>query len=126
MAAWKKVTLVVLVLAAVTGPVPAFGQLSNAQALPEHVSVLPFGEELPDSDLALVEEELDPLTIIAAVVGAALGAGTDLFVQGVMIACGWKTELDLRSTAIAAGIGAISGPVLAPKPAVTLVRSAMV
>jgi len=125
MAAWKKVALVAL--GALVGLVPAFTQLSYAQALPEPVSMLPPGEELPDSELALVEGEVDPLTIVAArVVGAASGAATDLLGQGVMIALGWKTEVDLRETAVAAAIGAITGPVFAPKPAVKLVRNAMV
>ena len=125
MSRWMQV--VAVALAAVVGLVPAFAQLGYAQALSEPVVVLPFGEELPDSELALVEGELDPLTIAAAmVVGAALGAGADLFGQGVMIALGWKTEVDLRSTGIAAGFGLITGPVLAPQPAVALVRNAMV
>lgn len=125
MARWMKAFA--MALAAVVGLVPVFAQAIYAQALPEPVSVLPLGEELPDSDLALVEGELDPLTVAAAMaVGAAFGAGTELFVQGVAIAAGWKTEVDLRSTGIAAGVGAITGPVLAPQPAVALVRNAMV
>ena len=68
MARWMQA----VALAAVVGLVPAFAQVSCVQALSEPVPVLRLGEELPDSDLALAEEELDPLTIIAAMVVGAV------------------------------------------------------
>jgi len=67
MARWMQA----VALAAVVGVVSAFGQLSYAQAPSEPVPVLPLGEELPDSDLALAEGKLDRLTIAAAM---AVGA----------------------------------------------------
>jgi len=56
MSRWTMV--VAVALAAVVGLVPAFAQVSYAQSLPEPVSVLPFGEELPDEELLEVEGAL--------------------------------------------------------------------
>ncbi len=123
---WTQVLAVAF--AAVVAVVPALSQGAvGAQLSLEERILLPEGEELPDAQLLQGEGEVDPLTVTAAmVVGAGIGAALDLFAQGVMIAAGWKTEVDLRRTGVAAGIGALTGPILAPKAAVTVVRSAMV
>ncbi len=116
-----------MALAAVVGLVPVFAQLGHAQSLSESIPALPLGEELTDEELVLVDGELDPLTIVAAmIVNAGISAALDLAGQGIMIALGRKTELDLKEVGIIAGLGALTGPILAPKPAVTVVRSALV
>lgn len=73
MAAWKKVALVAL--GGLVGLVPAFTQLSYAQALSESVSVLPLGEELPDEELLEVKGEWFWFWVILweLVVGALTG-----------------------------------------------------
>lgn len=127
MAAWKK-TLVVA-LAAVVGVLPAFAQVSVVQAVParEGPVTLPVGNELTNAELLEVQGEADPLTVLAAaVVNAGLFAATDLVVQAIEIAFGRQSEIDLAPTGIAAGLGAITGPVLAPKPVVRIVRAAIV
>jgi len=55
MAKWM--TALAVAVAAVVGVVPAFAQVSVAQAIPEPVPVLPLGEELPDEELLEVEGE---------------------------------------------------------------------
>ena len=62
MSGWMQV----VALAAVVGLVPAFAQLSYAQALSEPVVVLPFGEELPDEGLLEVEGEFWHWIVAAA------------------------------------------------------------
>ncbi len=71
---WMQV--VAVALAAVVGLVPTFAQLSYAQALPEPVSVLPLGEQIPDEELLEVEGEfIDWLIFLGAClfVGALTG-----------------------------------------------------
>lgn len=56
MSRWIKV--VAVALAAVVGLVPAFAQLSYAQAVPQAAPVLPVGEVLPDGELLAVDGEV--------------------------------------------------------------------
>ena len=70
MARWMQA----VALAAVVAVPPAFAQVSYSQDPSEPVPALPLEKELPGSDLALAEGELDRLTIVAAMaVGAAGG-----------------------------------------------------
>jgi len=74
MAVWKKVVLVALV--AVVGLVPAFAQLSYAQAAPvQQASVtLPQGRELGDEELLDTEGELWLTLLLGFCFGAGLAA----------------------------------------------------
>ena len=73
MATLKK-TLVVA-LAAVVALVSSFAQVSYAQAVPQPVSVLPGGEELPDEKLLEVQGEVWWLGVLFwdLVIGALTG-----------------------------------------------------
>lgn len=125
MARWMKILAVAL--AAVVGAVPAFPHLSQAPAPSEPILALPSGEELSDYELALAEGgQPDPITLIARMaVGATIGAGIDLFRQGVEIALGVRSEVDPGSIGKAAGAGAFAA-LLPQESAVRVVRSAIV
>ena len=63
-------------LAAVVAVPPAFAQVSEAQGPPGPVSVLPFGEELPDEALSEAEGAVNPMVpyfIAAGVIGVLVG-----------------------------------------------------
>jgi len=68
MARWMKVLAVAL--AAVVGLVPAFAQVSYAQAVP-----IPAGEELDDAELATVEGEGIPVGVLWPLVKLGLKIG---------------------------------------------------
>ncbi len=82
MSKWMQV--VVVALAAVVGLVPAFAQLSYAQAVPvsQTAPVLPSGEEMDDAELAEVDGEILLTSVfilglkLAKVAKLALMAGT--------------------------------------------------
>lgn len=126
MARWLKALAVAL--AAVVAVVPAFAQVGVAQAVQVPSSaILPQGAELSDAELLEVDGEADPLTVIAAaVVGAGIGGATTLVGQGIQIALGQRSGIDWGEVGLYAGIGAATGPFLAPKQAVVIVRSAIV
>ncbi|MEM4919227.1 MAG: hypothetical protein QW518_07815 [Thermofilaceae archaeon] len=74
MSRWMQ--LVAVALAAVVGLVPAFAQLSYAQALPEPISVLPDGDEIPDEELLKAEgEQVWIAAIIAGIISGATAVG---------------------------------------------------
>lgn len=127
MARWMKILAVAL--ATVVGVVPAFAQLSYAQASSKPISALPLGEELSDSELALAEggqPSPDPFTILARMaVGAGVGAGLEFIRRGIELLAGARSELDPGSMGKAAGAGAFAA-LLPQELAVKVVRSAIV
>jgi len=74
MTRWMKVAAVAI--AVVVGVLPAFSQVTYAQAIPQPVSVLPLGEVLPDEELLEVEgEAVGVAAIIAGIIAGASAVG---------------------------------------------------
>lgn len=59
-------------LAVVVAVVPAFAQVTNAQAVSGSAAILPVGEELPDEELLEVDGEFWWFWIVALAVAGAL------------------------------------------------------
>lgn len=125
-AAWKKA-----VLAALMGVFPAFAQVTVGQAVlvGEPRIALPQGDKLSDAELLEVDGEVAPLAVAARIiVGAGAFATGDLIKQGVEIALGWRSHIDMKEVGLSAAIGAGLSPVLVPATASAekLVQSALV
>jgi len=94
MSRWMK--LVAVALGAVVGLVPAFVQVSYAQAVPESVPVLPVGRELVDDELC-------------DIVGAYPGFTRDLLVGAALgITTGFAASQSGASLEISVTIGALT------------------
>jgi hypothetical protein len=89
--------VVAVALAAVVGLVPVFTQVSYAQALPEPVSVLPLGEELPDS--GLLDAEGEAVWLGCLIIGLITGA-TSTAIYAVT-----ATTISVKVAAYVFGIG---------------------
>ncbi|MGD9840234.1 MAG: hypothetical protein AB7U87_00770 [Candidatus Bipolaricaulis sp.] len=95
-----------MALAAVVGLVPAFAQLSYAQALPSSPVVLPVGDELEDTTLAGVDGEAWP-AVVPFLVKAARWLGTALIVAERVASSGCQKAVHLAGQA-AAKIGELT------------------
>ena len=98
MSKWMQV--VAMALAAVVGLVPAFAQLSYAQAVPSSPVVLPVGDELEDTTLAGVDGEAWP-AVVPLLVKAAKWLGTALIAAERVASSGCQKAVQVAGQAAA-------------------------